>query len=333
MNFLVEACTFRLKFRFPFRIQHGSRDGTDAVFVKITSGSAIGFGEAALPPYLNEGIDQVLGDLASLVQSGLLVIWFQQGAFAEALRITGRRIAAIAAIDMAMWEIRLQKEETALTDSLAAIDQHRTMRSYTLGMGDKMDMAKKIKHAEQFHFDFFKIKLDGKSDIKIIQDYLELSSLPFAVDVNEGWDTFSEHIEFAEFLQSKGCLLIEQPFPRNDRMHTKWLADSLSIPVIADEACWLPSDLPGLLDSFRGINIKLRKCGGITRAIELIKLAHHTDMICLIGCMSESSVACSSASKLAPYCQWSDLDGPWLIDNDPDPQSLPFIPVALALKA
>jgi hypothetical protein len=38
----------------------------------------------------------------------------------------------------------------------------------------------------------------------------------------------------------------------------------------------------------------------------------------LIGCMSESSVGCSAAESLASLCDWADLDGPWLIKNDPD---------------
>ena len=37
----------------------------------------------------------------------------------------------------------------------------------------------------------------------------------------------------------------------------------------------------------------------------------------MLGCMIESSVAISAAAHLSPLCDYADLDGNLLIDNDP----------------
>jgi len=36
----------------------------------------------------------------------------------------------------------------------------------------------------------------------------------------------------------------------------------------------------------------------------------------LIGCMSESSIGCNAAEQLTFLCDWADLDGPYLNENN-----------------
>ena len=58
------------------------------------------------------------------------------------------------------------------------------------------------------------------------------------------------------------------------------------------------------------------KCTGLHEAREMISLAEALDMKLMVGCMTETSVAISAASQIAPKTKWSDLDGNWLIAND-----------------
>lgn len=37
----------------------------------------------------------------------------------------------------------------------------------------------------------------------------------------------------------------------------------------------------------------------------------------MIGCMTETSCAISAAAQIAPLCDFADLDGCWLIRNNP----------------
>jgi L-alanine-DL-glutamate epimerase-like enolase superfamily enzyme len=37
----------------------------------------------------------------------------------------------------------------------------------------------------------------------------------------------------------------------------------------------------------------------------------------MLGCMTETSCGILAAAQIAPLCDWADLDGPWLIKNNP----------------
>ena len=59
------------------------------------------------------------------------------------------------------------------------------------------------------------------------------------------------------------------------------------------------------------------KCGGLFEAVKMIEMARERNMKIMLGCMIESSVAISAAAHLSPLCDYADLDGNLLIDNDP----------------
>ncbi|MBK7946890.1 MAG: hypothetical protein IPJ85_17010 [Flavobacteriales bacterium] len=65
------------------------------------------------------------------------------------------------------------------------------------------------------------------------------------------------------------------------------------------------------------MNIKPMKCGGLDRAAELAVRADALDLRVMLGCMSESSLGCGTMAQLASEAQILDLDGPWLLKNDP----------------
>lgn len=64
------------------------------------------------------------------------------------------------------------------------------------------------------------------------------------------------------------------------------------------------------------------KCTGMYEAKQLIDKAREYNLRILIGCMNESSCANMAAAHLAPLGDWVDLDGPFLINNNPfkDPE-------------
>ena len=66
-----------------------------------------------------------------------------------------------------------------------------------------------------------------------------------------------------------------------------------------------------------GIVIKLAKTGGIREALRAISVARALDMQVMMGCMIETSLGVTAAAHLAPLCDYVDLDGPLLIQNDP----------------
>jgi len=89
------------------------------------------------------------------------------------------------------------------------------------------------------------------------------------------------------------------------------------LPLIADESVIHHRDIKNLVHAFDGINIKLMKAGGVTEALEMIKIARSLDLKIMLGCMIESSVAIAAAAHIAALVDYVDLDGSMLLARDP----------------
>jgi len=87
-------------------------------------------------------------------------------------------------------------------------------------------------------------------------------------------------------------------------------------PIVADESCLRPADVPRLAGVVDGINIKLNKCGGIREGRRMIDLARLFGLKVMIGCTSESSLGVAAAAQFAPLADWIDLDTHLLVTDD-----------------
>ena len=59
------------------------------------------------------------------------------------------------------------------------------------------------------------------------------------------------------------------------------------------------------------------KCTGMREALLMIQEAKKLNLKVLVGCMNESSCANLAAAQMAPLADWVDLDGPFMITNNP----------------
>ncbi len=316
MRIRIYTTSSRLEFCHPFRIAHGVRTGTDVVLVRIEMNNHVAFGEATLPPYLPDTTETVARFFELPQLQNLTYPLAIENLFDELNREQPGCMPAKAALDMALWQLRANVENVSLSALLNISSRKVIPHSYTIGVGDFDEMQEKIVFGSDNGFQLFKLKLDGIHDEKIIENFRNISDLPFAVDANQAWNSVEDAILLAEKLKGFGCVMIEQPFGKDDVVKSRTLMESVDIPVIADEACQQESDIERLADSFSGVNIKLQKCGGITPALNMIRNARRLNLKILIGCMSESSIGCNAAEALASLCDWADLDGPYLIKND-----------------
>jgi len=137
------------------------------------------------------------------------------------------------------------------------------------------------------------------------------------VDANEGWSIKALH-DLAPFMHEYGVVLCEQPLPVTEDSELKGLR--FPFRLCADESIHTSSDIPGLCDRYQVINIKLDKTGGLTEALETIKIARHHNLEIMVGCMLASSLALAPAALIASLADWIDLDGPLLLAQDYEPR-------------
>jgi L-alanine-DL-glutamate epimerase-like enolase superfamily enzyme len=307
----VEVRPYRLKFRFPFRIAHGTRTGTDALLVKVSLGDKVGFGEASFPPYLIPTQASSMQFFAHPLVQSLSPEESPQEIFEKLQHEIAGEMPAKAALDMALWQLHGLDPEQFLGPKRNTLTPH----TYTLGISSLDEMKSKMHFAQSNGYSFFKIKLNGESDKEMIDQFRTLSDAPFAVDANQAWTSLGQAKEMAVFLEDQGAVLIEQPFSKDAWSLSSELKSFTRLPVVADESCQMAGDVRALSNCFSGINIKLHKCGGLSPAVNMIREARELQMKVLVGCMSEGPVGCAAGELLAPWADWADLDGVLL--NEP----------------
>src|SRR5829696_3686495 len=189
--------------------------------------------------------------------------------------------------------------------------------SWTLGLGDPDETARK---AEQAHeFESLKLKLGGRDglDVERVRSVRAVWDKPIRVDVNEYW-TLDEALESIPQLQALGVDYVEQPLPAGDADGPKLKAES-PLPIYVDEDCHTLSDVAACAERGHGINIKLAKSGGIREAVRMAHAARALGLGVMLGCMVESGLGIAAGAAVASLCDHVALDGNILIAEDPWP--------------
>lgn len=315
ITLVISLIPYQLQFRYPFKIAHGTRTHTDVVYVKLAHEGLTAWGEATLPPYLPEtqaSVISFLTDFTKPLLSQPIEDWI------TVLASVNDNLSARAALDIALWDMRAQMAGKWTGELLGIEAKQYPLGTYTIGVGTAEETKQKVAYALSEGFELFKLKLNGDNDEQKVEDFVACTNKPFAVDMNQGWNDTTKLLSFINsFLPQHNCILVEQPLHKDAIAEMKLMKGNTKLPVYADESCQRLSDIDRLSDAFDGINIKLMKCGGITEAVQMIHKARALDKQVLLGCMSESSVGCTAAAHLAPMADYADLDGPYLIANDP----------------
>ncbi|MBK9097847.1 MAG: dipeptide epimerase [bacterium] len=305
---------YTIKLKDTFSIASGSRNTTPAVMVEVEHNGLVGYGEASLPPYLEENQDSVINFLnnihldkyADISNINLLLDFVDNS-------VTGNS-AAKASLDIALYDLWGKLNSLPLYKMLGVQIKKNLFTSFTIGISNAEELERKIESASGYKF--LKVKLGSNRDKEIISSIRMYTDKPLFVDVNQGWKDKYFALDMMNWLSEKKVLLVEQPIPKENLEDAKWLLEKSPIPIIADEAVQDISDIEKIKDCYTGINIKLMKAGGIRNADRMIKLARDLKLKVMIGCMTETSCAISAASHLAPLADWIDLDGSELISND-----------------
>jgi L-alanine-DL-glutamate epimerase-like enolase superfamily enzyme len=319
-----------LEFKHPFKIALNSRTSTPVVITVVECQGFNGYGEASLPPYLEENTKTVFQFLAKAEK---VLHDFDRPDDLESIlkriaEIAEGNTAAKASVDIALHDLKGKlegrpchtfwnqdkKNNSALSISTIGNAIITPDTSFTIGMDEPAVILEKLKEAEDFNI--LKVKLGGSTDFDLIEQIRSYTNKTISVDVNQGWKTKEDALERIEWLKDKNVLFIEQPLNKLDLSGAAWLKERSPLPIIADESFQRFSDLEYVKDCFHGINIKLMKCSGLNEAFKIIVRARKLNLKILIGCMAESSCAVSAAGQLSPLADWSDLDGPLLIKND-----------------
>jgi L-alanine-DL-glutamate epimerase-like enolase superfamily enzyme len=312
----LETGIVRLKLRHTWTTVMSSSDYRDNLFVRLNCGDVTGLGEGAPIVRYSENAESARRALESV--SGLIAAtdpWQFEKLMAEVFRRIRGEYAAKAALDISLMDAAGRRLGVPLYRYFGLDRNDAPMTSFSIGIDTPEVTRQKALEAEPFPV--LKIKLGLETDEETIESVRSVSRKPIRVDANEGWKDKEEAVRKINWLESQGVEFVEQPMPAAMLEETRWVRSRVHIPIIADEACLHPADIPRLVDSYDGVNIKLMKCGGVLEAFRMIQIAKSLGMKTMLGCMIESSIGVTAAAHLSPLVDYADLDGNLLIANDP----------------
>jgi L-alanine-DL-glutamate epimerase-like enolase superfamily enzyme len=293
----------------PFAIARSSADTFERVIFEIEEDGLTGRGEAAPTSYY--------GQDAAGVAEALAVVevedpWDIEGTLAHN---GGIPPSALAALDNALHDLAAKRLGVPVYRMLG-LARPVPVSAYTLGIADMETTVADAKRLREFPI--LKVKVGGWRDIETLGAVRESSEADLWVDANEAFSP-DEAIGVVSRLKEIGVGMIEQPVPASAGPEAlgKVTEAAFPVPVIADESAIEAADVPGLAGRVSGVNVKLAKCGGIRRALQMIHTARANGMLVMLGCMVETSLGISAAAQISGLLDFVDLDGAMLLADDP----------------
>ncbi len=302
--------------RHVFTIANSSRTTTQIVLTEITWDGYVGYGEAAMPPYLGETQASVIDFLKKVDLSRFSSPFEIQDILAYVDAIAINNTAAKAAVDIALHDLVGKILGQPWWKIWGFNPANTPNTSFTVGLDSEAVVKEKTREASPYKVIKVKLGRDEATDKMMVNTIRSVTDTVICVDANQGWKDKHYALDMINWLNEKNVNMIEQPMPKLLLDETAWVTENSPLPIIADEACQRLTDIPKLKGAYNGINIKLMKCTGMREAREMVTLAKALHMKLMIGCMTETSCAISAAAQIAPETEWADLDGNLLISND-----------------
>ncbi|XWK88730.1 MAG: dipeptide epimerase [Phormidium sp.] len=320
----IQIKTFTVNKRFPLTISRGTTSQTTNIWVEIAEEGITGWGEASpfsignfpqKTPFLQETLQQIAPKLEQFHPS-------ERQQIEQVFRETKLPSAACAAIDVALHDWMGKKAGLPLWKMWGLDCNNIVPTSVTVGINTPEAAVQRVRDWVNFlDAKVFKIKLGNPQGIAADKAmftavYQQEPNAKFSVDANGGW-SLEDAVKMCDFLAQYGVTYVEQPLEKGEEKTLIELKQQSRLPIFVDESCFTSKDIPSLADKVDGINIKLMKSGGLTEAMRMINTAKACGLKVMFGCYSDSSLANTALSHLAPLADHLDLDSHLNLLDDP----------------
>ena len=247
--------------------------------------------------------------------------------------------SAKAAVDMALYDLASMVKHQRLVEFLGTTPKP-LQTAVTISLKAPEQMAKDAISAFGRGLTILKVKVGGQDGLDITRLKTIREAVPEAkilVDANQAWSV-AESLQIIKAIETLNIKLIEQPIVGDDIEGLKRITELSSIPILADEAVFTLEDAKRVIEESAAdlINIKLMKCGGISKAIEIIEYCQSKDVKCMMGSMLEgpTSIALTTQLVMAYSNAFShiDLDSPLLYKKIPTGTGISFFNNTITLE-
>lgn len=320
----IEIQPFTVHKRFALTISRGTTAQTTNIWVKIEHNGIEGWGEASpfstgTEPQTTETLLKALQTISQIAETFNPLNRQQIERVLNELKTPS---AARAAIDTALHDWIGKKAQMPLWKMWGLNLAYIPPTSVTIGINSPEKVKERVRDwLNLTQAKILKVKLgspDGiEADKEIILAVKEQApdTTQITIDANGGWN-LENAIKMSEWLAEKQIKYIEQPLPRGQEKDLFQLKERSALPIFVDESCFTSRDIPPLAECVDGINIKLMKAGGLTEAMRMIHTAKACGLKIMFGCYSDSTLANTAMTHLAPLADYLDLDSHLNLTDD-----------------
>lgn len=292
----------------PFRVASFTIEAAKTVVARLEYEGLVGIGEAA--PLERYG-DTVAGIIAAY---STYAIPAGSTPFAFDAMLAPLPRAARCALDVALHDLAGKLLGVPVRDLLGLAGLPVPPTSMTVGIDEPAVMLENVRALRDLPA--IKVKVGTGDDVALIEAIRASYAGAIRLDANEGW-TPERAVEILTAIAPFDIELCEQPIRAGQPAALRWISERVTIPIVADEDALEAADLPALMGTVAGVNVKLAKCGGIRAATRMIAMARAMGFRVMLGCMAETSILATAAAHIAPLVDWLDIDGPLMLARDP----------------
>ncbi len=316
---------FTVNKRFPLTISRGTTKKNTNLWLKIEAEGIEGWGETSPFSVIKKqgkNLEIIKQEYKKIIPVLEKFHPLQRQEIEKVLKEKKISSSVCAAIDTALYDWLGRKVNLPLW-KLWGLNRDRIVPiSVTIGISSPEKAQERVKNWLNFmEAKILKIKLGSLDGIEADQAMLlaikEIApNHSLTVDANGGW-TLNEAIKMSQWLAQQGVIYVEQPLAVGEEGNLPQLSERSPLPIFVDESCFNSQDIPKLAPYIHGINIKLMKAGGLTEIMRMVAIAKACNLQIMYGCYSDSSLANTALSHLAPLANFLDLDSHLNLIDDP----------------
>ena len=324
----IQTALLRAPLKKPFKTALRSVNTLEDMIVIITcDDGSKGYGEAAPTPAITgETIGSIKGAITHITP---LLVGQNIDDISTLLETIHNSIVGNtttkSALEMALYDLVAKQETLPLFQYLGG--KETTFQSdITISLNPIDIMIQDSLDAINDGYKILKIKLGKKESLTTIAEISKTigTQAILRLDANQAWSP-KECVEIMNKIEDMGITaqFIEQPVAAHDLNGLKYIKTHIQTPLLADESLFSPAQALYILENNIAdyLNIKLAKCGGISKGLEIADIARQFGAKCMIGCMLEGPVGIAAAlhltSAASDVITMVDLDAVSLLRNLP----------------
>lgn len=310
---LVSATLYEMAIPFVESFRHSTNNRTmcDSVVVKVSDDTGIrGYGEGAPRPYVTgETVQSMLNHLAnelwpavaerevpSVLSEGELGLL--DGHIGPS--IGGDHQASRAALELAILDCVLRRAGLSATQILLP-RRDKVIYSGVLTAGPLDKTLALGRQMKLIGLNQIKIKVGLGDDLARVRAIRELfgPEASLRVDANGAW-SYEEAKQMLEDLAALQIAAVEQPLRRGPVAELRQLHATSPLPIVVDESLVTMDDAEALIAERAAdyFNIRVSKCGGLHRSLELARRANEAGIKVQVGSQAGETAILSAAGRL-----------------------------------